>query len=392
MTLAAIGLGGNLGDPQAAFDAAIERLGREPGVRVVTTSSTWRSAPWGRTDQPEFANAVVLVETARSPRELLTLLMREEKRAGRARGERWAPRTLDLDLLFVGDAVLDEPGLTLPHPRLAERSFVLEPLLEVAPDWRHPVTGDSVREMRDALRAHRRGRAWSARGSGVGMSQVTSLSPPSHATPTGRGRYVAVEGVIGVGKTTLARRLAKSFDSAILLEIVEENPLLARFYDDPEAYAFQTQIFFLLSRFRQQMELSQRDMFAQSVVADYIFAKDQIFATINLSEEELSLYRTIVPLLEARLVKPELVVYLQATVDVLLERIKRRGRAFEREISREYLETLAEAYNHFFFHYDETPLLIVNTNEMDLVGEGEDYGRLLKMIQEHTSGTQYVGR
>jgi deoxyadenosine/deoxycytidine kinase len=224
---------------------------------------------------------------------------------------------------------------------------------------------------------------------------VSELNAPSSGAPAGgeeRSRYVAVEGVIGVGKTTLTRRLAKSLDAAMLLEIVEENPFLARFYDDPEAYSFQTQIFFLLSRYRQQLELSQRDLFAGSVVADYIFAKDQIFATINLSEEELALYRTIVPLLEARLVKPELVVYLQATTDVLLERIKRRGRSFEREISREYLETLSEAYNHFFFHYDDTPLLIVNTNEMDLVAHDDDYERLLRMIREHTAGTQYVGR
>jgi deoxyadenosine/deoxycytidine kinase len=128
------------------------------------------------------------------------------------------------------------------------------------------------------------------------------------------------------------------------------------------------------------------------VVSDYLFAKDQIFATINLGEDELALYRTIVPLLEARLARPDLVVYLQATTDVLLQRIKRRGRSFERDIAGEYLETLSDAYNHFFFHYDETPLLIVNTNEMDLVGNDEDYERLLQLIREHTSGTQYVGR
>ena len=224
------------------------------------------------------------------------------------------------------------------------------------------------------------------------MTQVGQAPSAPAATSPSRSRYVAVEGVIGVGKTTLAKRLAKSLAASALLEVVEENPFLARFYDDPEAYAFQTQVFFLLSRYRQQLELSQRDLFAETVVSDYIFAKDQIFATINLSEEELALYRTIVPLLEARLVKPELVVYLQATVEVLLERIKRRGRTFEREISREYLETLSEAYNHFFFHYEDTPLLIVNTNEMDLVSSDDHYERLLGMIREHTSGTQYVGR
>ncbi|MDP6461798.1 MAG: deoxynucleoside kinase [Gemmatimonadota bacterium] len=204
-------------------------------------------------------------------------------------------------------------------------------------------------------------------------------------------RYIAVEGVIGVGKTTLTHRLAKSLSAVEVLEVVEENPFLARFYDDPDSYSFQTQIFFLLSRYRQQRELSQRDLFRERVVADYLFAKDRIFATINLGEDELSLYRTIVPLLEARLTRPDLVVYLQATTDTLLNRIKHRGRPFERNISSEYLETLSEAYNHFFFHYEETPLLIVNTNELDLVGSDSDYEGLLSMIRRHASGTHYVG-
>jgi len=224
---------------------------------------------------------------------------------------------------------------------------------------------------------------------------VSPLSPggggAGGAGAGGSARYIAVEGVIGVGKTTLAKRLAKSLNASLVLEIVEENPFLAKFYDDPEAWAFQTQVFFLLSRYRQQLQVPQRELFAENVVSDYIFAKDQIFATINLGEEELALYRTLLPLLEARLTRPDLVIYLQATTEVLLTRIQRRGRSFEREISREYLETLSDAYNHYFFHYDETPLLIVNTNEMDLVGSEGDYDRLLAMIRQHSSGTQYVG-
>lgn len=223
------------------------------------------------------------------------------------------------------------------------------------------------------------------------MSELMEEMAPPRRRETPANRYIAVEGVIGVGKTTLAHRLAKSLEASLVLEVVEENPFLARFYDDPEAYAFQTQIFFLLSRYRQHLELSQRDLFTQSVVSDYLFAKDQIFATINLGEDELGLYRTLLPLLEARLNRPDLVVYLQATTGVLLERIKRRGRPFEREISSEYLETLAEAYNHFFFHYDDTPLLIVNTNEIDLVTSDEDYEELLGLIRGHTAGTRYIG-
>jgi deoxyadenosine/deoxycytidine kinase len=225
------------------------------------------------------------------------------------------------------------------------------------------------------------------------MSEIIEeMAPPKEegADPSAN-RYLAVEGVIGVGKTTLANRLARSLGASLVLEVVEENPFLARFYDDPDAFAFQTQIFFLLSRYRQHLELSQRDLFTESVVSDYLFAKDQIFATINLGEDELALYRTLLPLLEARLNRPDLVIYLQATTEVLLERIKHRGREFERDISREYLETLAEAYNHFFFHYDDAPLLIVNTNEIDLVGTDGDYEGLLGMIREHSKGTRYIG-
>ena len=200
-----------------------------------------------------------------------------------------------------------------------------------------------------------------------------------------------LSGQSGVGKSTLTRFLAQRLGARSVLEEVEENPFLEQFYAEPKRFAFQTQMFFLLSRYKQQLQIPQRELFSQSVVADYIFAKDQIFATINLAEDELALYRTIVPLLEARITPPDLVIYLQATTEVLLGRIHKRGRPFERDISPEYLETLSEAYNHFFFHYEDTPLLIVNTNEMDLVGSDEDYQRLLSMIREHTSGTRYVG-
>jgi len=202
-------------------------------------------------------------------------------------------------------------------------------------------------------------------------------------------RYVAIEGVIGAGKTSLARKLAQDFDARLNLEVVEDHPFLSRFYADPQRYAFQTQIFFLLSRFRQQLEFFQQDLFQKTVISDYMFAKDRIFANINLDDDELLLYDKVASELEVRVPVPDLVVFLQASTEVLMERIARRGREYEQGMSREYIEELIEAYNHFFFHYKESPLLIVNTNEMDFVHHSEEYEDLKARITEKFQGVRY---
>jgi len=202
-------------------------------------------------------------------------------------------------------------------------------------------------------------------------------------------RYLVVEGPIGVGKTSLAEALADRLKGRKLLENPEGNPFLPLFYQDRRRYAFQTQLYFLLNRFRQQQELLQFDLFTRRVVSDYLFAKDRIFAMLNLDEQELSLYERLHPILEAQVPRPDLVLYLQASTDVLLERIALRGRSYEKEIERGYLEEVNAAYNHFFLHYQESPLLIVNTNELDFVKHKEDFEELLKQIAEVKAGTHY---
>lgn len=202
-------------------------------------------------------------------------------------------------------------------------------------------------------------------------------------------RYIAIEGPIGVGKTSLAELLAQRLHAQAILEAAEENPFLKDFYRDMRRYAFQTQLYFLLSRYRQQQELLQFDLFRQRLVCDYLFARDRIFAYLTLDDNELALYEKLHPLLEARVPKPELVIYLQADVEALYRRITIRGRGYEREIPKDYLEDLVQAYNHFFFHYTETPLLVINTTDIDFVKRKEDLEDLIRQIEEMKRGTRY---
>lgn len=204
-----------------------------------------------------------------------------------------------------------------------------------------------------------------------------------------RPRFLVVEGPIGVGKTSLATRIADRLGAHKILEAGTDNPFLADFYADRRRYAFQAQLCFLLSRYRQQRELQQVDLFQQSVVSDYLFAKDRIFAYLNLDDNELALYERFHGLLEVRVPRPDLTIYLQASTDVLLERLAERGAPYEKKIPREYLEDVNQAYSHFFFHYKETPLLVVNTSEIDFVKRVEDLDDLLRAIRETTQGTRY---
>ena len=193
-------------------------------------------------------------------------------------------------------------------------------------------------------------------------------------------RYIAIEGVIGVGKTTLAAKLGESLGARVVLEQFEENPFLKDFYRDPERYAFQTQIFFLLTRYKQQRDLFQADLFQRFLVTDYIFEKDKIFAYLNLQDEELKLYETLVNSIEHNISAPDLVVYLQSSVPRLMANIKHRGRAFESHMSEAYIKELNEAYNYFFFRFKATPLLIVNATEIDFVGNQDHYNDLVREI------------
>ncbi len=203
-------------------------------------------------------------------------------------------------------------------------------------------------------------------------------------------KFIAIEGVIGVGKTTLATKLAKFYKAELVLEPVEDNPFLEKFYENIDAYAFQTQIFFLFARYKKMQNLKQNRLFFEKVISDFIFEKDKIFARMNLDENELLLYDHIINFIEQDITHPDVVVYLQASPEVIMERIKKRGRSFEENISMEYIEELSRNYNNFFMHYRNAPVLIVNVDDVDLSVQSSPVDQIIQEIEKPFSGIKFL--
>ena len=201
--------------------------------------------------------------------------------------------------------------------------------------------------------------------------------------------YIAIEGPIGVGKTSLAQLLSKELGARLVLEDFEDNPFLPDFYNDPERFGFQTQLFFLLQRYRQQQDLRQVDMFQKLLITDYMFVKDRLFASLNLGDKEMQLYDTVASLLERNIIRPDIVIYLQADTDVLMKNIEKRGRNMEKNVTWEYIDALNQVYTEYFFRYQDTPLVIINTNNIDFVENENDLKEVIDYIRQPVSGTKF---
>lgn len=201
--------------------------------------------------------------------------------------------------------------------------------------------------------------------------------------------YIAIEGPIGVGKTSLAKLLSKRLSAKLILEKFEDNPFLSEFYDDPARFAFQTQLFFLLQRYQQQQDIRQVDMFHNLLISDYMFIKDRLFASLNLDDKEMNLYDSIANIMERNIINPDLIIYLQADTSTLMKNIDKRARDFENNISYDYINALNEIYTEYFFRYNDTPLVIINTNNIDFVNNADDLDQVIEYIRQPVSGTKF---
>ena len=201
--------------------------------------------------------------------------------------------------------------------------------------------------------------------------------------------HIAIEGTIGVGKTSLSKILGERLEAKLVLEEFDENPFLVDFYNDSERFAFQTQLFFLLSRYRQQQQLQQTDLFTKTLISDYMFVKDRLFAALNLNDKEMSLYNAVARILEKNVTSPDMVIFLQSDTDRLMHNIKHRGREYEKLIDWKYIDALNQMYNEYFFKFDNCPLLIINTNDIDFVKNKDDLEEIIEFIRTPGEGTRY---
>ena len=363
-------MGSNMGNRfdhlQMAVNTLFERVGSIRRISAVyqTPSLGFKGA--------DFFNCVLQLSTTLPPGKLLKRILSIEEEMGRVRdsSEGYESRPIDLDILFYGSRQIDQKQLKVPHPHLENRRFVLEPLSDLAPDLVHPSLGLSVKELLDRT---------------VDKSPVTKipkwLKNPQDRFNLNNCRYIAIEGNIGAGKTSLASMIAADFNAKLVLERFMENPFLPKFYNDPQRFSFPLEMSFLADRYQQLLDgITQHDLFNDFVVADYDFYKSMIFAGITLAEEEFALYQKLFKLMQRELPRPDRYIYLYQDTERLLENIKKRGRSFERSIDQQYLQKIDKGYRDFIKSQKLGNIRLIDITEIDFVREREDYLRLVRQI------------
>lgn len=343
--IAYIGLGSNLGDRSSCINKALEMLAESGTIEVTAVSEFIETSALARIDQPDYINAVAKLKTSLSAEALLKKMMKIETSLGRVRKGKFSPRTIDLDLLLFGEQIIKTPDLTVPHPQMHLRSFVLGPLSQLAGGLIHPVIKESV-----ATLAARLG----------GCDFV--LKPDSF-------QLVSIAGIIGVGKTTLTKNLAKFFGVEQILEPYDSNPFMQAVYAGKKELALDSQLYFLIYRSAQL----SCDLLAcgRAAVSDYVFDKELIYAKRLLSPIQLGVYEQIYPLFAAKTIEPTLVIYMTDSAENCLGRIHQRSRPYEQKIERQFLESLSRDYDRLFADWKSCPVIRLTTPNFDCTKKGD---------------------
>jgi 2-amino-4-hydroxy-6-hydroxymethyldihydropteridine diphosphokinase len=368
-----VSLGSNQGNRLALIESCIELIHNEVAV-VVKVSKIYETPAWGFESEP-FYNCVLLLHTSKSPQKWLNQLLKVEKKLGRVRNQvgAYQPRPIDIDILTFDEKIVATETLQIPHPLLQKRMFVLQPLLDLERNWVHPILKKSIVQL-----------VAETEDNSV-IQAVHAIDSPIEKLALQPFNYIAIEGNIGAGKTTLASKLAEDCNAKLVLERFADNPFLPKFYKDQSRYAFPLEMSFLADRYQQLSDdLAQFDLFKDFVVADYHIFKSLIFAKVTLQEDEFRLYKTMFDIIHKEMPKPDLYVYLYQKTTRLLQNIKKRGRSYEQEIPGEYLEKINQGYLDYIKTQTDLNVLIIDVSELDFVKKQADYVFLLEKIQQAT--------
>lgn len=366
-----LSIGSNLGDRLLLLQKAIFEIGKVAG-EIRQVSSIYETPSWGFEGE-DFFNACLELQTLLSPEDLLSKLLAIETNFGRERkdGDGYQSRTLDIDIIYYEKEIIDTANLTVPHPKMQDRKFILKPLADITPQFYHPIFNKDTRNLLQECK-----------DKSTITKQIRRLFKNRHNFFANL-EYLAIEGNIGAGKTTLATKISEDFNAKLILERFAENPFLPSFYEDQARYAFPLEMSFLADRYQQFTEdTNQLDLFKSFMVSDYDIYKSLIFAKVTLQQNEFDLYRKVFNFMYKEVKKPKVYVYLYQTTERLLQQIKQRGRDYEQNIELSYLEKINRGYFDFLRTYPKENQLIIDVSELDFVSHERDYEIILATIED----------
>mgnify|MGYP000983716633 FL=1 len=366
-----LSIGSNQGSRLENIQNCIDLIHQNVGT-VIEVSKLYETPAWGF-ESDAFYNCALLLHTNSSAQKILNLILKVEKELGRIRlnQEGYQSRIIDVDLIAFDDEIIDTEKLQVPHPLMQNRNFVLLPMQDLKLDWRHPILQKTIPEL-IAITPDE-----------SVCTVVQKLKSPIDKIPLNQFNYVAFEGNIGAGKTTLVHKIAEDFNGKTVLERFADNPFLPKFYKDQNRYAFPLEMSFLADRYQQLADdLAQFDLFKDFIVADYHIFKSLIFAKITLAEDEYRLYRNLFDIIYKEMPKPDLYVYLYQNTERLLQNIKKRGRIYEQNIEATYLEKINNGYLEYIKSQTDLNVLIIDVSNRDFVKKHEDYLYILNEIKK----------